>query len=186
MEAIDHLSTDDDRTPPNEELLNVVREKGNPGVGTGDIVDEVDLGFDAVRDRMHGMEAEGRVTHDTIGSEGDYSFVWYLAESERDAPVNPDIARLVDWCEWAKAYGCDAFESAKFVGLIGIGILMLTLTAVGEGIPLAGFDPGTLLYLGWFITAVAAGIAALGGIAMLLGAEAEYFGEWLVEHRREQ
>lgn len=67
--------------PPNQELLDILREKHPKGVDTSEIVQQVDLKHDAVRDRMMGW-TENRVESGIIGSEDDYTLVWHLAESE--------------------------------------------------------------------------------------------------------
>jgi hypothetical protein len=179
------LSDDDSLDPPNEEILNVIRESNKRGIGTSEIVEVVDLGADAVRDRLHGLAAGGRVESETIGSEDDYNFVWYLAEDERTQPVNPDIARLVDWCEHTKSIGETTLEAAKFIGLGGVVVIILTLSAVVEGFPLGGFDPTLLLYVGWATVLGAAGAGVGGGGLIYIAVVAEWFGEWLVEREND-
>jgi hypothetical protein len=181
MSITDHLTTDDQLDPPNEVLLNVIRESENRGVGTSEIVDAVDLGADAVRHRLHGLEAEGRVVSDTIGSTDDYSFVWYLADGEREASVNPDIDRLVYWCEGMKGIGQGVLAPAKMIGGVAVAIIVLTLTATAQDLPLGGIDPGVLIAGGWAFTLGAVGAAALGGGLILLGDLTERVGEWVVD-----
>jgi hypothetical protein len=181
MALTERLTTEDCLEPPNEVLLNVIRESDKRGLGTSEIVDAVDLGSDAVRDRLHGLEAEGRVEHETIGSTADYSFVWYLADGEREAPINPEIARLVYWCEETKESRRSVLNTAKVIGTAAAAVVILTLTATAQGLPLVGIDPVLLLSGGWAFTVAAAGAAALGGSLIYIGILAERFGEWLVE-----
>lgn len=149
MSLTNHFGPDDGLNPPNEALLNVIRESDKRGVGTSEIVRAVDLGADAVRERLHGLEAEGRVESDTIGSEHDYDFVWYIADAERTQTVNPDITKLVRWCEYIKEIGESTLMGAKIFGGAGIVVIILTLTAVAEGFALGGLDSSVLIYVGW-------------------------------------
>lgn len=142
------LSTEKEYDPPNEELLNVIRESDERGVGTSEIVAAVDLGHDAVRDRMRGMEAEGRVESITVGSQDDYSFVWFLADGERKDPVNPDIDRLVYWCDSMRAIAEEGRDSGQLSAVVGVALIIVTLGSTFVGIRLAGFDPEGLVWLG--------------------------------------
>lgn len=180
MIDIERLAVDDSLDPPNEVILNVLRTSDKRGLGTSEIVDAVDLGADAVRDRLHGLEAEGRVVSETIGSKSDYSFMWYLSEGERTKPVNPQIGRLINWCEHVKTIGGAALYGAKIMGLTGVVIIVLALTAIAEGILLGNIPATTLLYIGWATVLGAAGAGAGGGGLIYIGVVAESIGEWLV------
>jgi hypothetical protein len=182
MSLTDSFKYDDDLEPTNEELLNIIREQDQRGVGTSEIVSEIDgLKQDAVRNRLRGLEAEDRVESDTVGSEDDFTFIWYLAENEREEPVNPDLTRLVDNCEQFKFIGRKGITGAKYVGQSGMLIIILTLTTLVEGLQLPGIDPSVLLYAGWLSVVVAAAIGAGSGALIYLSVVTEWVGEQLVE-----
>lgn len=181
MALTDAFATEDQLDPPNEVLLNVIRQSEKRGLGTSAIVIDVDLEHDAVRDRLHGLEAEGRVESETIGSEDDYDFVWYLADNERTKPVDPEIDRLVRWCEWTKDTGDVVLDTAKQIGLAGLAIVMLSLTAAAESLTLGGVNPSFLLIIGWATVIGAAGAGAAGGGLIYASGVAEWVGKRLVD-----
>lgn len=183
MPVIDSLGSDDRLEPPNEELLNVIRTSDKRGVGTSEIVEAVDLGSDAVRKRLRGLEAEGRVESETIGSEEDYNFVWYIADEERTRPVNPKIDRLVHWCEWIKDVVEATLEAAKYIGFTGLALVVLSLTAAAEGLSLHSVDPSALIFVGWAVVVAAVVAMAVGGGLISAAVIVEKLGEGIVERR---
>lgn len=183
MSLADHLKTDTDLNPSNETILNIIRESDKRGVGTSEIVDAVNLGADAVRNRLHGLEAEGRVESETIGSAKDYDFVWYLADNERTKPVNPDIAHLVDSCEQVKYIGRHMNKTAELIGKAGVTVMVLALTAMALEISLGRLDSTSLLIVGAATIFGAASSGVAGGALICVSVIVEMLGEWIV--RRE-
>lgn len=177
---LEKFETDDDRTPSNEKILNTIRRKGPRNVGTMDIVERVPIKYDAVMGRLNQLEQEGRVYATKVGSEDDFTYIWHISEGERKTPVNPKIAKLAYWCEEVKTIGQNALLSAKYIGLGGVVLVILTLTAIVEGISL-GAPPAILLYLGWAIALGSAGAGVGGALLILIGIGTENLGEWLVE-----
>ena len=177
----DRFRTERRRDPPNEELLNTIREHHPEPVGTGDIVKKVELKSDAVRDRLKEMEERGRVEFAVIGSENDYTYVWYLADDERREPVNPEIDRIVELLERLKEWGRGLESVGRDIVWASLTLVVLTIGLSSQDISLPALKNDLLIMLGLGF--------ALGGVAVVAGAQvfkvgpffAERLAEWYIE-----
>jgi hypothetical protein len=98
-----------------ERILNVIRESEAGFVGTTEVMndEDVDLKYDAVKNRLEDLEESGRVRSKMVGDANNGTLAWYLDEQERERPVNPEnywsaniigeIRKVAEmWIKWGR------------------------------------------------------------------------------------
>jgi len=177
MSLPDALRGEHGLEPPNEIILNVIRKSEGRGIGTSEIVESVNLKHDAVRDRLRGMEAEGLVESETIGSSQDYTLIWFLAEGVRTEPVNPGLINLVQKCELIKRFGNIISRTGTVGAVAGAFTVIFVLTLIVQGINLPGMNRNFGLFMGWVFVILAGGVYVLGNVLISVSILAEWLGE---------
>lgn len=181
MSWTDLLSTDDERDPPNVEVLNVLRESEDLVMGTNDVADAIGRSTDTARDRLKELRGEDRVNSQEIGSSENHTLVWALHPDEREKPVNPDIARLAHLCDRASKLGERMLHYGSPVGLVGILLVVLSLAASVQSVSLDWGNNSLLFLFGYLMMAAGAVTGLIGGGLKFGAVVAERDGERRVE-----
>lgn len=152
------LSTDD-QSPPNEEIVNVLRRHPGRGLGTAQIAEEVGMSADGARNRLNELVEEGWVEKESIGSGQNPPDAWYLAAGQREKPIPPEINRLIRKLEWSKSTGYYCYSVSKLVAGIGLFVIVVALTAAIQN---QSFTVGGQNLLSWGYALTIGGAAGVG------------------------
>ncbi|MCF2165369.1 hypothetical protein KVP04_00505 [Halobacterium salinarum] len=163
MSLREHLTLNREEKRVDEEILNVIRESNAGFVGTTEVSDSpgVDREEDTVRNRLWGLEEEGRVHVKRIGNDG--NLAWYLSEDERQDPVNPDIYWAARICEEGRGVGTVVLRIGVLCALTGFLLMMLALTADIAGVQLEIVSAVGAAYLGYIVAGAGAVNVFVGG-----------------------
>lgn len=153
-----------------ENILNVIRESDAGFVGTTEVSDDqrVGIGEDAVRNRLTKLENANRVHSKRVGHPERGNLAWYLAEGERQRPVNPDRYWLARVCEEGRYIGGNILRIGGVAALAGMMMLMLSVSADLFSLQIKVLQPSTAGAVGIALAAAGFANVAIGG-AMKMG-----------------
>jgi hypothetical protein len=170
MGVRDYFTHEIDGRVTDEKILNVIRESDAGFVGTTEVSDDprIEIGEDAVRNRLTKLEEVERAHSKRVGHPERGNLAWYLAESERQRPVNPDRYWLARVCEEGRGIGGNILRIGGVVALAGMMMVMLSLSANMLSLQVEVLQPSTAGAVGFALAAAGFANVAIGG-AMKLG-----------------
>lgn len=152
-----------------EKILNVIRESDAGFVGTTEVVNNEDIGlkYDAVKRRLDKLESAGRVHSKVVGDPDNGTLAWYLDESERDRPVNPENYWAACICEVACGWGSVYVRGGSIVAVAAMMLLVVSLSTEVFGVSIRVLAPSIAGRWGYKFALAGFAIVALGGLVKL-------------------
>lgn len=180
MTLWDYLSTDEDRDVASEEILNVLRQSDELGVGTQEIADEIGMSRQGTQNRLEELEENERVKSKKIGE----TWIWGLHPDERQETIQPEIDRLVYLLGELREGTRPTLALGGGIGFVGFSLIYMGLTGlfVSASHPLV--ENGLLTILGWAITGVGGTMLMLGGAVVVGTRVIERTTAWVVNRRK--
>jgi len=169
MVVRDYLADKKEERITDELILNVIRESEAGFVGTTEVSDDERIGLKegAVRNRLDGLEEDGRVHKKRLGHPERGNLAWYLADEERERPVSAERYWVARACEEGRAISGNVLRIGGIVALAGVMTLMLSISADVFGLQIAVLQPSTAGSIGFALAAAGFANVALGGLFKL-------------------
>lgn len=168
---------EDNEEVSDEEILNILRRSKDERLSSSEVADELPITQRRTVDRLKKLQDAKRpgVIQRKVGQ----GFMWRLADSELDTPVQPKFEGIARWSSRARTTGNDiSMVGNKFLK-IGIGIVFVALTALFyQDLTIPFVEKVTVLAFGYATLAGGGGSRVLGELLRLLGISIPRIVNW--------